>query len=152
MINRRRFLRCSAAAAAMAATRPGRAASEPAHEQWTIYIANDNCPDYTWGNDELQTRRNFAEIVRSHLDEMKRTDEERPENRDRYNMAVAQEAICFVERYPEREAELVRRIKQGRVCLSPFLCNSLWAFQSVEGVIRTFYAARRLQRKSRWFY
>ena len=113
---------------------------------WTIYITNDACSDYTWWNDEAQTRRNFADIVRSHLDEMKRTDGESPENRDRYNMSVTQEALCFVERYPEREEELIRRIKEGRVFVSPYLCNSLWAFQSVEGAIRTFYPARRLER------
>jgi len=114
---------------------------------WTIYITNDNCPDYTWGLTEEQTHRSFADIVRAHLDEMKRTDNEKPENRDRYNMAVTQEALCFVERYPERKEELIRRIKEGRVFVSPYLCNSLWAFQSVEGAIRTFYPARRLERE-----
>lgn len=32
---------------------------------WTIYIANDNCPDYTWGLTEEQTRQSFAEIIRA---------------------------------------------------------------------------------------
>ena len=61
-------------------------------------------------------------------------------------MAVTQEALCFVERYPERQAELIRRIKEGRVFVSPFLCNSLWAFQSTECAIRVLYPARRLER------
>jgi len=81
---------------------------------WTIYVTNDNCPDYTWGYTEEQTRQAFADLVRSHLDEMKRTDGEPPENRDRYNMAVTQEALCFVERYPDRKEELIRRIQEGR--------------------------------------
>lgn len=101
--------------------------------EWTIYVTNDNCPDYTWGNTEEQTRQAFADIVRGHLDEMNQTDREEPGNRDRYNMAVTQEAMCFVERYPQREAELVRRIKEGRVFVSPFLCNCLWAFHSTGG-------------------
>jgi hypothetical protein len=62
-------------------------------------------------------------------------------------MAVTQEALCLVEKYPQRKDELVRRIKEGRVFVSPFLCNSLWGFQSIEGVIRTFYPARRLERE-----
>ncbi|UCG48292.1 MAG: hypothetical protein JSU94_00665, partial [Phycisphaerales bacterium] len=115
--------------------------------EWTIYITNDNCPDYTWGYTERQTRKSFADIVRGHLDEMNRTDEQEPHNRDRYNMAVTQEALCFVEHYPQRKDELIRRIKEGRVYVSPYLCNSLWAFQSVEGAIRTFYPARRLERQ-----
>jgi len=115
--------------------------------QWTVYVANDNCPDYTWGYTEEQTRQAFADIVRGHLDEMSRTDEQEPWNRDRYNMAVTQEAICFIERYPQREAELVRRIKEGRVFISPFLCNSLWAFHSAECAIRGLYPARRLEAK-----
>ncbi|MGA3166822.1 MAG: glycosyl hydrolase-related protein [Terriglobia bacterium] len=114
---------------------------------WTVYITNDTCPDYTWGFSEEVTRRSFAELVRAHLDEMQRTDGERAENRDRYNMAVTQEALCFVEKYPERRDELVRRIREGRVFVSPFLNNSLWGFQSVEGMIRTLYPARRLERE-----
>jgi hypothetical protein len=115
--------------------------------EWTIYITNDNCPDYTWGFTEEETRQNFADIVRAHLDEMKRTDSEVTENRDRYNMAVTQEALCFVEHYPGRKDELIQRIKEGRIYVSPYLCNSLWAFQSVESAIRTFYPARRLERE-----
>jgi hypothetical protein len=115
--------------------------------EWTVYVTNDNCPDYTWGYTEEQTRQAFADIVRAHLDEMNRTDRLEPWNRDRYNMAVTQEAICFVERYPQREMELVRRIKEGRVFVSPFLCNSLWAFHSTEGALRTLYPARRLEKK-----
>ena len=114
---------------------------------WTVYVANDNCPDYTWGLTEEQTRQAFADIVRGHLDEMNRTDKEPPENRDRYNMAVTQEALCFVEKYPDRKDELVRRIKEGRVFVSPYLCNSLWGLASVEQTIRTFYPARRLERQ-----
>lgn len=131
---------------------PGIVASTPAGEPdggpWTIYVANDNCPDYTWGLTEEQTRQAFADVVRGHLDEMKRTDGQPAENRDRYNMAVTLEAICFVERYPERKQELIDRIKEGRVYVSPYLCNSLWGMQSAEGVLRTFYPARRLQ--SEW--
>jgi len=114
--------------------------------EWTVYVANDNCPDYTWGLTEQETRKAFADIVKGHLDEMNRTDAEKPENQDRYNMAVTQEALCFVERYPARKDELIKRIKEGRVFVSPFLCNSLWGFQSVEGAVRTFYPARRLER------
>ena len=113
---------------------------------WTVYVTNDNCPDYTWGLTEEQTRQAFADIVRAHLDEMNRTDGWEPANQDHYNMAVTQEAMCFVERYPERQAELIRRIKEGRVLVSPFLCNSLWAFHSTEGAIRVLYPARRLER------
>jgi len=126
--------------ASLAADRP----TEP--NGWTIYITNDNCPDYTWGYTEEQTRKSFADIVRAHLDEMNRTDSQEPHNRNSYNMAVTQEALCFVEYYPQRKAELIRRIKEGQVFVSPYLCNSLWAFQSVEGAIRTFYPARRLER------
>jgi len=114
--------------------------------EWTVYVTNDNCPDYTWGLTEEQTRQAFADIVRAHLDEMNRTDGLEPASCDRYNMAVTQEALCFVERYPERQAELIRRIKEGRILVSPFLCNSLWAFQSMECALRVLYPARRLER------
>jgi hypothetical protein len=49
--------------------------------------------------------------------------------------------------YPQRQGELLRRIREGRLCVSPFLCNSLWGFQSVEGALRTFYPARRMERE-----
>jgi hypothetical protein len=112
---------------------------------WTVFITNDTCPDYTWGNTESETRRNFAELVRSHLDEMNRTDREPPESQDRYNMAATIEALCFLEYYPERTEELIRRIREGRVLVSPFLCNTLWGFQSIENMIRSLYPARRLE-------
>jgi hypothetical protein len=114
---------------------------------WKIYIAGDACSDYTWGFDESQTRRNFAELVRAHLDEMTRTDRDEPDSRARYNMSVIQEALCFLEAYPERRAELARRVKEGRIFASPFLNNSLWGFQSTESAIRTLYPARRLERE-----
>jgi hypothetical protein len=113
---------------------------------WTVFITNDTCPDYTWGNTETQTRRNFAELVRSHLDEMNGKDKESPENRDHYTMAATMEALCFLECYPERREELIRRIREGRVLISPFLCNTMWGFQSIESVIRSLYPARRLER------
>jgi hypothetical protein len=115
--------------------------------RWTVYIANDDCPDYTWGFSEEVTRKAFADIVRGHLDEMARTDGEPHESRDRYDMAVTQEALCFVERHPDRKDELVRRIREGRIFVSPFLCNSLWGFASAEGFVRTLYPARRLERE-----
>ena len=115
--------------------------------EWTLLVTNDNCPDYTWGLTEEQTRQAFADIVRAHLEEMTRTDGEPPESQSRYNMAVTQEALCFVERYPERKQELIRRIKEGRLYVSPFLCNTLWGFNSTEGAIRALYPARRLERE-----
>jgi hypothetical protein len=123
------------------------AASPQDHQRWRIHIINDTCPDYTWGLNEEQTRQAFADLIRTHLDEMQRTETQPTENQDRYNMAATMEALCFLERYPERRAEFVRRLKEGRILLSPFLCNSLWGFQSVEGAIRTLYPARRLERE-----
>ncbi len=138
---------CSLAAWIMVALPLSSSQAQDDGSQWTIYVTNDNCPDYTWGLTEEQTRQSFADIVRAHLDEINRTDGEKPENQDRYNMAVIQEALCFVERYPERKGELIQRIREGRVFVSPYLCNLLWAFQSVEGAVRTFYPARRLERE-----
>jgi len=128
-----------------AAAAPAEPPDDPA--AWTVYITNDNCPDYTWGFTEEQTRQAFADIVRGHLDEMNRTDSEPAADRDRYSMAVTQEALCFVERYPQRKGELIRRMKEGRVYVSPYLCNSLWGLASTEQTIRTFYPARRLERE-----
>jgi hypothetical protein len=113
---------------------------------WTIYIANDACSDYTWGFNEEQSRRAYADVVRAHLDEMQRTDHEKPENQDRYNLSVTQEVDAFVEYYPERKQEFIRRIKEGRISVGPVYNNALWGFQSTESVIRTFYPARRLER------
>lgn len=121
-------------------------AAGPDWSAWTVIVANDSCPDYTWGYPESATRRQFAELVRAHLDEMMRTDGDPPEERDHYTMAVAMEALCFLEAYPGRRDEFVRRLREGRLLLSPFLCNTLWGFQSTEGAIRSLYPARRLER------
>jgi alpha-mannosidase len=115
--------------------------------QWTIYITNDTCFDYTWALNEEESRQSAADLMLSHLDEMSRTDTQKPESRDCFNMPVTQQALCFIERYPERKAELVRRIKEDRVYVGPFLNNTLWGFQSVESAIRSFYPDRRLEKE-----
>jgi len=122
-------------------------AQTPSASEWTIYVANTNCPDYTWVLDERNTRVAIAELVRAHLDEMRRTDPLAPESRNRYNMVAALEADLFLERYPRRRQELIRRVKEGRLFVSPFLNNSMWGFQSLEAVIRSLYSARRLERE-----
>ena len=76
---------------------------------------------------------------------MLRTDAEAPPNRSRYNAAVTQEVLCFIERYPDRTRELVRRIQEGRLFVSPYLCNTLWGLQSFEAAVRSLYPARRLE-------
>jgi hypothetical protein len=129
---------------------PSLSAADPASadaSRWTVFIAHDNCPDYTWGFTEEQTRWAFADIVKAHLDRMNQDQSKPAALQDRYTMAVTQEALCFVEKYPARKDELIGRIRQGRVLVSPFLCNSLWAFQDFEGALRTLYPARRLERE-----
>jgi len=39
-----------------------------AEDRWKIFVTNDNCPDYTWGLTEQQTREAFANVARGHLD------------------------------------------------------------------------------------
>jgi hypothetical protein len=121
-------------------------ASAAGQAPWTIHVVNDTCADTTWGIDEKATRRNMAELVRSHLDAMSRTADEPEWNRDRYTMAVTNEALAFLEHYPQRKDELVLRLREGRITLSPFLANTLWGWQSEEGLLRSLYPARRLER------
>jgi hypothetical protein len=121
--------------------------TRPNPSTWTIYVANDACSGYTWGFDEATTRRAFADVVRAHLDEMRRTDGAAFESRDRYSLSVAQEADAFLEYYPQRKEELIRRVKEGRIFVGPFYNNSLWGFQSTESLIRTMYPARRMERE-----
>lgn len=119
----------------------------PLPDRPRIIIANDTCPDYTWGLTEAQTRQAFADLIAAHLDEMNRTDAGPPESRNHYNVMAFVEVEAFLERYPARREEFIRRAREGRVCISPFLCNTLWGFQSVEGVLRAFYAASRFARE-----
>jgi hypothetical protein len=140
MTTRRSFIGALLASAA--------AGAQPHHgEPWTIYITNDSCSDFTWNNTAEDTLLAYAEIIRSHLDEMTRTDAEKPENRDHYNLSISGEAISFFNRYPERKDEFIRRVKEGRISMSPFLNNSLFAFQNTESAIRNFYPALRMQRE-----
>jgi hypothetical protein len=122
-------------------------AEQPKREPWTIYITNDSCSDYTWNNTEQDTLHAYAEIIRAHLDEMIRSDHEPSENQERYNLSITGEALSFFNLYPERKDEFIRRVKEGRVSVSPFLNNSLLAFQSTESAIRNFYPALRMQRE-----
>ena len=129
---------------------PGAAAQQSQKpSDWKIFIANDSCSDYTWGDDEKQTRRDDADVVRAHLDEILKTTAQarKVENQDHYNLSVTQEALAFAEYYPERKEELIRRIKEGYIAVGPDFNNSLWGFQSTEGMIRTLYPARRLEKE-----
>lgn len=121
---------------------------KPTPADWTIYITNDSCSDYTWGFNEEPTRRADADVVRAHLDEMNRTDSLAPADRDRYNLSISQEALMFLHYYPERKAEFLRRVREGRIYIGPFLNNNLWAFQGTESLIRSMYPARRLERET----
>ena len=69
---------------------------------WTFFVINDTCPDYTWGNDEASTRHNFAELVRAHLDLMNMTDGDEPPDRDRFNMTTTHEGSASSWAEPSR--------------------------------------------------
>lgn len=112
-----------------------------------IIIANDTCPDYTWGLTETETRKAFADLIAAHLDEMNRTDAGPVESRDHYNVMAFVEVEAFLEKFPARRDEFVRRVREGRVCIGPFLCNTLWGLQSVEGALRALYPASRFARE-----
>jgi len=141
MNTRRTFL--AACLSTLARVRAQQADSEP----WTIYITNDSCSDYTWNNTEPDTLRAYAEIIRAHLDEMIKSDQEQPENQERYNLSITGEALSFFNLYPDRKDEFIRRVNEGRISMSPFLNNSLLAFQSTESALRNFYPAARMQRE-----
>jgi len=111
--------------------------------QWKIYIANDVCLDYTWALTEEQVHDYTAELIAAHLDAMKATDHESWENMDRYTCTTTNEILFFLEKYPERKEELVSRVKEGRITLSPFLVNTNWGFPGVEGFLRGLYPAKR---------
>jgi hypothetical protein len=119
--------------------------TESPMEPWKIYISHDCCNDFTWGNDETSTRDNLAEMLRAHLDAMTATDHEAPDERDHYTLTTFVEAVCFLEKYPERKPELVRRALEHRLTLSPWLCNTLWGSMSPEGQLRAMSTARRLE-------
>ncbi|MGA7409768.1 MAG: hypothetical protein WBW33_04740, partial [Bryobacteraceae bacterium] len=140
MATRRTFI-----AICLSALTPARA-QHGHQEPWTIFITNDSCSDYTWNNTEQDAVRAYAEIIRAHLDEMTLTDHEQPENQDRYNLSITGEALSFFNLYPERKDEFIRRVREGRISISPFLNNSLLAFQNAESAIRNFYPAMRMQR------
>lgn len=125
----------------------GLATAAPLADRPRIIIANDTCPDYTWDLTETQTRQAFADLIAAHLDEMNRTDAGPPESRNHYNVMAFVEVEAFLERYPARGGEFIRRAREGRICISPFLCNTLWGFQSVEGALRAFYPASRFARQ-----
>ncbi len=113
------------------------------YSQWYLYISNDVCMDYTWNLTENQVKENVANLLAAHLDAMNATDKEPWQNKARYTCTVANEVFFFLEKYPQRQTELVNRIREGRIMLSPFLVNSNWAFAGVEGFLRGMYPAKR---------
>ena len=78
---------------------------------------------------------------------MKGTDSEKPENRDHYKLSITQEGLMLCEFYPDRKAEFIRRVHEGRISIGAFLNNNLWGFQSLESEIRNLYMARRMEQE-----
>jgi hypothetical protein len=113
------------------------------YSQWQLYISNDVCMDYTWNLTEEQTREYAAGLIAAHLDAMNATDNEPWQNKARYTCTVTNEVIFFLEKYPLRRAELINRIIEGRIMISPFLANTNWGFPGVEGFLRSMYPAKR---------
>ena len=58
------------AAGTSAARAAGPGADPP---RWRVIVANDTCPDVTWGLTEAEVRQAFADLIGAHLDEMSRT-------------------------------------------------------------------------------
>lgn len=110
---------------------------------WKMYISNDVCLDYTWSLTEMQTKEYAANLIAAHLDAMNETDKEPWQNKARYTCTVTNEIFFFLEKYPQRYTELVNRIREGRITLSPFLVNNIWGFTGVEGFLRSIYPAKR---------
>lgn len=115
-----------------------------ANAQWQIFVSNDVCMDYTWALSEQETIDYCANLIAAHLDAMKLTDNESWPNKARYTCTVTNEVFFFLEKFPERKDELIQRIREGRIMLSPFLVNTLWGFTGVEGFLRSIYPAKRL--------
>jgi hypothetical protein len=113
------------------------------YSQWKIYISNDVCIDYTWCLTEDKMKLYMAELIAAHLDVMKSTDNEAWFNKDRYTCTTTTEILFFLEKYPERKEELLSRINEGRIILSPFLVNTMWGFAGSEGFLRAMYPAKR---------
>lgn len=111
--------------------------------QWKLFICNDVCMDYTWCLNEEKVKENMAELMAAHLDAMTATDNQPFENKARYTCTVTNEIFYFLEKYPLRKGELVNRIKEGRIMMSPFLVNTMWGFCGAEGFLRAMYPAKR---------
>jgi hypothetical protein len=110
---------------------------------WRLYISNDVCLDYTWSLTEMQTKDYAADLIAAHLDAMNTSDNQPWQNKARYTCTVTNEIFFFLEKYPQRYNELVNRIREGRILLSPFLANNIWGFTGVEGFLRSIYPAKR---------
>src|SRR5664279_5625795 len=111
--------------------------------QWKLFISNDVCMDYTWCLNEEQVKENMANLMAAHLDAMNATDNQPFENKARYTCTVTNEIFYFLEKYPLRKEELVNRIREGRIMMSPFLVNTIWGFCGAEGFLRAMYPAKR---------
>jgi hypothetical protein len=116
--------------------------------QWKLFISNDVCLDYTWCLNEEQVKENMANLMAAHLDAMNATDNQPFKNRARYTCTVTNEIFYFLEKYPLRKGELVSRIREGRIMMSPFLVNTMWGFCGSEGFLRAIYPAKRFAVKN----
>lgn len=102
-------------------------------------MAIDACSDVTWGWTLKDTKTNWVNLVRAHLDRLG------ADPGHAYNCSVLGEFLWFAEAEPQRRAEAIEAIRSGRLYVSPFLNNTLYGWQSIESQWRSLWHARRLE-------
>lgn len=118
------------------------------HRPWTIYVCQDVCADYTWGMPPGQTIKVSGEMINTQMDYIRKTDCEKEESKNRWNMNQTVELDWFISNQDEAAVkELFDREKEGRIEISATYNSNLSAMLGTEPAIRSLYFAAELWRK-----
>jgi len=113
---------------------------------WTVYVCQDTCADFTWRLNEEDTIKCSSNLTESHLQTVSDTKDMPFESQNRWNINQTMDVMWFIERKKEKMKELLKRVKDDHVSISPIFNACLTGIMSTEQAIRSLYYARQLER------
>jgi len=147
-IDRRQFMRATAAGAASAALHGASAAAgaEPA-DGVRIYIAVDDHTDYLWSGDAGAYRKAFVEMIDYYLDQADRTAGDQPAHQGRFCCDGSYWMWVYEQDKPAAAFKrLIARIRDGHITVPMTPLVMCVGGAPAEAVLRSMYYAGRIER------
>ena len=119
------------------------------YRPWIVYLLSDTCSDYIWAHQtESSSIADDVATTEAELRAIDSTITQLTESQNRYNFVHAREVEFYMDAHsPAESQKLFDRVRSGHLSINPIYNNNLSGLQSLEELIRQFYAARQWEYK-----